>query len=261
MRQTESVHMSSNRFQDQVVFITGGASGLGLAAARRFAAEGAIIAIADLNTEAAETAAAEFPGAIAITVDVSQADQVAAAFAAAREKLGTVDVIFNNAGIDGKQQRLHEMDLENWDLVSRINGDGAFFVLKYGIAALLTSGGGNVVSTTSTVGLAAQVNIAPYSFTKGGLVNLTKSAAVEYAKDNIRINAVAPTAVRTPLVEHFIDSADDPKAMRELMENFNPIPGMPTPDDVADAVLFLASNEAKWITGHTLPVDGGYLAR
>jgi NAD(P)-dependent dehydrogenase (short-subunit alcohol dehydrogenase family) len=92
-------------------------------------------------------------------------------------------------------------------------------------------------------------------------VNLTRSAAVEYAKDNIRINAVAPTAVRTPLVEHFIDSADDPTAMRELMENFNPIPGMPTPDDVADAVLFLASDEAKWITGHTLPVDGGYLAR
>jgi NAD(P)-dependent dehydrogenase (short-subunit alcohol dehydrogenase family) len=253
--------MSSNRFQDQVVFITGGASGLGLAAARRFAAEGATIAIADLNTEAAETAAAEFAGAIAVTVDVSKAEQVEAAFETAMAKLGTVDVIFNNAGIDGKQQRLHEMDLKNWDLVSRINGDGAFFVLKYGIAALLASGGGNVVSTTSTVGLAAQVNIAPYSFTKGGLVNLTKSAAVEYAKDNIRINAVAPTAVRTPLVEHFIDSADDPEAMRELMENFNPIPGMPTPDDVADAVLFLASNEAKWITGHTLPVDGGYLAR
>jgi NAD(P)-dependent dehydrogenase (short-subunit alcohol dehydrogenase family) len=255
------VRLNSNGFQDQVVFITGGASGLGLAAARRFAAEGATIAIADLNTEAAETAAAKFAGAIAITVDVSRPEQVEAAFQTAMEKLGKVNVIFNNAGIDGKQQRLHEMDLTNWDLVSRVNGDGAFFVLKYGIAALLASGGGNVVSTASTVGLAAQEHISPYSFTKGGLVNLTKSAAVEYAKDNIRINAVAPTAVRNPLVEHFIDSAEDPKAMHELMENFNPIPGMPTPDDVADAVLFLASNEATWITGHTLPVDGGYLAR
>ena len=253
--------MSNSRFDQKVVFITGGASGLGAATATKFAAEGAKVVIADVNTAGATAFAATLPDALAVTTDTSDAESVEAAFATAIAHYGHIDVIFNNAGIDGKQQKLHEMDVANWNRVRSINGDGVFYVLKYGIAALLANGGGNVVNTSSTAGLTAQDNISAYTFAKSGIVGLTRSAAVEYAKENIRVNAIAPTAVLTPLVQNFIDTAADPKAMQEHMVSMNPIPGMPTPADVADSVLFLASDEAKWITGHTLPIDGGYVAR
>ncbi|MFC4148566.1 SDR family NAD(P)-dependent oxidoreductase [Micromonospora mangrovi] len=249
------------RFQDRVAFVTGGASGLGAATARRFAAEGAKVVIADINIEGAEQVAAGLPDAYAVTVDTGEAVSVEQGIADAMQRYGRIDVIFNNAGIDGRQQPLHEMDVENWERVRRINGDGVFFVLKYGIEALLHGGGGSVVNTSSTTALAAQENISPYTFTKAGIVGLTRSAAIEYAARNVRVNAVAPTVVMTPLVEHFIDTAPDPAQMRRQMESFNPKPGIPTPDDVAGVVAFLASDDAAWITGHTIPIDGGYVAR
>lgn len=243
------------------MFVTGGASGLGEATARRFAAEGARVVVADINAEGAERVAASLPDGYAVTVDTGEATSVEQAVADAMRRYGRIDVIFNNAGIDGRQQPLHEMDVDNWEKVRRVNGDGVFFVLRYGIRALLQGGGGAVVNTSSTTGLAAQENISPYTFTKAGIVGLTRSAAIEYAARGVRVNAVAPTVVMTPLVEHFIDSAPDPAQMRRQMESFNPKPGIPTPDDVAGVVLFLASDDAAWITGHTIPVDGGYVAR
>ncbi|MBY8871638.1 SDR family oxidoreductase [Micromonospora sp. PLK6-60] len=249
------------RFQDKVVFVTGGASGLGAATARRFAAEGAKVVVADINRDGAEQVAAELPDGWAVGVDTGEAASVEQGVADAMQRYGRLDVIFNNAGIDGQQQPLHEMDVANWERVRRINGDGVFHVLRYGIAAMLRGGGGAVVNTSSTTALAAQENISPYTFTKAGIVGLTRSAAIEYAARGIRVNAVAPTVVMTPLVEHFIDSAPDPGQMRRQMEAFNPKPGIPTPDDVAGVVLFLASDDAAWITGHTIPIDGGYVAR
>jgi NAD(P)-dependent dehydrogenase (short-subunit alcohol dehydrogenase family) len=249
------------RFRDKVVFITGGASGLGAAAARRFAAEGARVVIADIDTERAGQVAAELPDALAVTVDTGEATSVEQAIAEAMQRYGRIDVIFNNAGIDGKQQPLHEMELANWERVRRINGDGVFYVLRFGIEAMLRGGGGAIVNTSSTAGLTAQDNISPYTFAKAGIVGLTRSAAVEYAARNIRVNAVAPTVVMTPLVENFIQGAPDPAEMRTRMESFNPKPGLPTPEDVAAVVAFLASDDAAWVTGHTVPVDGGYVAR
>ncbi|MFU8870835.1 SDR family NAD(P)-dependent oxidoreductase [Micromonospora sp. SL4-19] len=249
------------RFQDKVAFITGGASGLGAAAARRFAGEGAKVVIADIDAEGAERVAAGLPDAYAVRVDTGEATSVEQGIADAMQRYGRIDVIFNNAGIDGQQQALHEMDVANWERVRRINGDGVFFVLRYGIDAMLRGGGGAIVNTSSTTALAAQENISPYTFTKAGIVGLTRSAAIEYAARGIRVNAVAPTVVMTPLVEHFIDTAPDPGQMRRQMESFNPKPGIPTPDDVAGVVLFLASDDAAWITGHTIPIDGGYVAR
>ncbi|MBO4208886.1 SDR family NAD(P)-dependent oxidoreductase [Micromonospora echinofusca] len=249
------------RFQDRVVFVTGGASGLGEAAARRFAGEGARVVVADIDADGARRVAASLPDARAVTMDTGDARAVEQGIADALMHYGRIDVIFNNAGIDGRQQPLHEMDLDNWERVRRVNGDGVFHVLKYGIEALLRNPGGSVVNTSSTTALAAQENISPYTFTKAGIVGLTRSAAIEYAARGVRVNAVAPTVVMTPLVEHFIESADDPAAMRQRMESFNPMPGMPTPDDVAGVVAFLASDDARWITGHTVPIDGGYVAR
>jgi NAD(P)-dependent dehydrogenase (short-subunit alcohol dehydrogenase family) len=249
------------RFAGKVAFVTGGGSGLGEAAAQRLAAEGAQVVVADIDEAAARRVADGLPGALAVGVDVSDAASVRAAVDLTVEQAGRLDVVFNNAGIPGAQQPLHEMDVENWDRVRAVDGDGIFYVLKYAIAALLRSGGGSIVNTSSTAGLTGQVNISPYTFAKAGIVGLTRSAAVEYAALGIRVNAIAPTVVWTPLVENFANSAPDPAAMREAMQNYNPVPGIPTAQDVAAAVAFLLADDARWITGHTLPIDGGYCAR
>lgn len=249
------------RFENTVLFATGGASGLGAATARRFADEGANVVLGDINSAAANDLAASLPDAIAVPVDAADAASVEQAIAAAVGHYGRIDVIFNNAGIEGRQQPLHEMTIDNWQQVTAVNGDGVFYVLKYGIDAMLKTGGGVVINTTSTAGLIGQENISPYTFTKAGIVGLTRAAAVEYAARGIRVNAVAPTVAMTRLVRRFIDGAADPVEMRERLESFNPIPGIPEPADVAGVVAFLASDDARWITGVTLPIDGGYTAR
>ena len=249
------------RFEDKVLFVTGGASGLGAATARRFADEGARVVVADINEEGACEYADSLPDAIAVAVDTADPASVHRAIGAAVERYGRIDVIFNNAGIEGEQTALHEMTVDNWQRVTSVNGDGVFHVLKYGIEAMLETGGGAVINTSSTAGLTAQDNISPYTFTKAGIVGLTRSAAVEYAARGIRVNAVAPTVVMTPLVRRFIENAADPAEMLQRMESFNPIPGIVEPEDVAALVAFLASDDARWITGVTIPIDGGYCAR
>src|SRR3954454_1557795 len=163
------------RFEGKVLFATGGASGLGGAAGQRVAGEGAKVVVADIDGAAAETFAASLPDALAVTVDCADADSVRAAIATAVDHFGRIDVIFNNAGIEGLQQPLHEMDLDNWRKVTGVNGDGVFFVLRYGIEAMLQTGGGSIVNTSSTAGLSAQENISPYTFTKAGIVGLTRA--------------------------------------------------------------------------------------
>jgi NAD(P)-dependent dehydrogenase (short-subunit alcohol dehydrogenase family) len=245
------------RFDNKVLFVTGGASGLGAATARRFADEGARVAIADINEEAAREYAGSLPDAVALAVDTADPASVARAIQSAVAHYGRIDVIFNNAGIEGEQTALHEMTVDNWQRVTSINGDGVFYVLKHGIEAMLETGGGAVINTSSTAGLTAQDNISPYTFTKAGIVGLTRSAAVEYAARGIRVNAIAPTVVMTPLVRRFIENAADPAEMLQRMESFNPMPGIVQPEDVAALVAFLASDDARWITGITVPIDGG----
>lgn len=249
------------RFENKVLFVTGGASGLGAATARRFADEGAKVAIADINEEAGREYAGSLPDAVALAVDTADPASVARAIQSAVAHYGQIDVIFNNAGIEGEQAGLHEMTVDNWNRVTSVNGDGVFYVLKYGIEAMLETGGGAVINTSSTAGLTAQDNISPYTFTKAGIVGLTRSAAVEYAARGIRVNAIAPTVVMTPLVRRFIENAADPVEMLRRMESFNPMPGIVQPEDVAALVAFLASDDARWITGVTIPIDGGYCAR
>ena len=251
----------NGRFEGKVAFVTGGASGLGAAAAQRFSDEGAQVAVADIDGAAAEKLAASLRNGYAVQLDTSDAESVARGVADAVEHFGRLDVVFNNAGITGVQQILHELDVEDWNRVRAVNGDGIFYVMKYAIEAMLRTGGGSIVNTSSTAGLTGQLNISAYTFAKAGIVGLTRSAAIEYAKQNIRVNAIAPTVVWTPLVQRFAESAPDPVAMRALMENYNPMPGIPTAEDVAALVAFLASDEARWITGHTVPIDGGYVAQ
>ena len=244
-----------------MAFVTGGASGLGRAAAERFAREGARVLVADIERGGAEALAATLPDATAVEVDTSDPEAVDRAFEVALETYGHIDVLFNNAGIVGPQMPLHETTDQAWRQVMAVNSDGAFHVLRRGIRAMLAGRGGAIVNTSSSTGLAGKPNMAPYSFSKAGLVGLTRAAAIEYAEQGIRVNAVAPTAVMTELVAGHIARAPDPDAMRRLLESQTPIPGMPTPEDVAAVVAFLASDDARWITGHTLPIDGGFHAR
>jgi len=249
------------RFQGKVAFVTGGASGLGAAAAARFGREGAAVVVADIDEDGARRVAEALPDGFAVAVDTADASSVQAAVRRAVEHYGRIDVVFNNAGIVGQQLPLHELPVDDWRKIRAVDGDGIFHVMKYCIAAMLATGGGSIVNTSSTAGLTGQLNISPYTFAKAGVVGLTRSAAIEYAAANIRVNAIAPTVVWTPLVERFTQSAPDPAAMRAALENYNPMPGIPLAEDVAAVVAFLASDEARWITGHTLPIDGGYCAQ
>lgn len=248
------------RFQGKVAFVTGGASGLGAAAATRLAREGAKVVVADIDEDGARRLGG-LPDAFAVTVDTADASSVETAVRRAVDHYGRINVVFNNAGVAGAQRPLHELPVDDWRKVRGINGNGVFYVMKYCIAEMLKTGGGSIVNTSSTAGLTGQVNISPYTFAKAGLIGLTRSAAIEYAAKNIRVNAIAPTVVWTPLVERFAQTAPDPAAMRAAMEKYNPMPGIPLPEDIAAAVAFLASDEARWITGHTLPIDGGYCAQ
>jgi NAD(P)-dependent dehydrogenase (short-subunit alcohol dehydrogenase family) len=185
---------------------------------------------------------------------------VTRAFALALDAYGYIDVLFNNAGVVGPQMPLHETTDQAWRQVMAVNADGAFHVLREGLKAMVEGRGGAIVNTSSSTGLAGKPNMTPYSFSKAGLVGLTRAAAIEYAEQGIRVNAIAPTAVMTDLVAGHIARAPDPEAMRRLLESQTPMPGMPTPEDVAAVVAFLASDDARWITGHTLPIDGGFHA-
>ena len=249
------------RFEGKVAFVTGGASGLGRAAAERFAREGARVIVADLDGSGAEAVAATLPDALAVHVDTADGAAVDRSFEVALEAFGRIDAIFNNAGVVGPQLPLHQTTDDAWRKVMAVNADGAFHVLRRGLAALLAGRGGAIINTASSTGLAGKPNMAPYSFSKAGLVGLTRAAAIEYAAHGIRVNAIAPTAVMTEMVAGHIARAPDPDAMRRLLETQTPIPGMPTPEDVAAVVAFLASDDARWITGHTLPIDGGFHAQ
>ncbi len=251
----------ARRFVGKIAYVTGGASGLGRAAVDRFAHEGAIVVVADIDGEGAEVVASGFEDALAVQVDTADAHAVDRSFAEALATFGRVDVIFNNAGVVGPQTPLHETTDDTWRRVMAVNADGAFHVLRRGIAAMLERGGGAIVNAASSTGLAGKPNLTPYSFSKAGLIGLTRAAAIEYAAHGIRVNAVAPTAVMTDLLAGHIARAADPDAMRRMLESQTPMPGLPAPEDVAAAVAFLASDDARWITGHTLPIDGGFHAR
>ncbi|MGH6617145.1 SDR family NAD(P)-dependent oxidoreductase [Sphingomonas sp.] len=245
----------------KTVLITGGASGLGKAMVERFAEEGSNVVIADLSEEAGTTIAAAAGGAF-VKTNVTDPASVEAAVAFAVERFGRLDVMVNNAGIESLQAPMHECTIDNWLKVIDVNLSGVFYGMKYAIAQFVRQGGGgNVVNTSSVAGLVGFQNIPPYSASKAAVSNLTREGAIEYGPMNIRVNAVAPTAVMTELNQRIVDTSDDPAAMLHYIQTLNPLAGMPVPEDVAAAVAFLASDDARFISGAILPVDGGYTAR
>ena len=251
-----------SRLAGKLAIVTGGARGLGEAICRRFVAEGCKVVVMDVDAETGASLVKELGAADCIKVDVSDQGSVAAAFQLFCERHERLDILVNNAGVVGEQKPLAEQSDEEWQRIMRVNLDGAFYVLRAALNIMLKQDtSGCIVNMASICGLIGWKNIGPYTATKGALVSLTRSTAIEYGKKNIRVNALAPTAVLTPMVKEFIDKSPDPKKSLADMEMMNPLPGVPLPEDIAAAALFLASDESRYINGVTLPIDGGYTAR
>ncbi|WP_328559769.1 glucose 1-dehydrogenase [Streptomyces coelicoflavus] len=243
--------------------ITGAAQGIGAAIARLFAAQGATVVIADINEDGGRKTAATITEnggeALFVATDVTSASDLDAAVRAAVTACGRLDVAINNAGIEEQGGApLHELTEETWDKLIAVNLKGVWLSMKAEITQMLAQGGGTIVNMASVAGLVGlPLGIADYSAAKGGVVALTRTAAVEYAKQGIRINAVCPGVVRTALLDQAITAGmfTEPEAAA-----LHPTGALITPEDVAQTFLYLASDASKHVTGHALPVDAGMTA-
>ncbi|HEY3289350.1 MAG TPA: glucose 1-dehydrogenase [Anaerolineae bacterium] len=245
-------------FKGKTVLITGGASGMGRATALRFAEVGANVVIADINEAGGDETvrlirmqSVDAP-ALFVHTDVSQSAQVEAAVSAAVKAYGRLDCAFNNAGVSTRAP-MHELSEEAWERVLSIDLKGVWLCLKYEIASMLQNGGGAIVNNASVLGLVGgNWQNSPYIAAKHGVVGLTQAAALEYGKNGIRVNAVCPGTIDTPLLS--------PGSAQRYLQ-YHPIGRIGQPDEVAQVVVFLCSSGASFITGHALAVDGGWLAQ
>jgi NAD(P)-dependent dehydrogenase (short-subunit alcohol dehydrogenase family) len=245
---------------DKVVVITGGGNGIGRAASQHFAAAGAIACVVDRDGQSAKQVAdaivATGGRAAHFAVDVTDEDAMKVAFATIAETFGGIDVLVNNAGI-AIRAAATELSLEDWNSVVAVNMTAMFLAARLAVQHM-SRGGGAMVNTASIMGLSGGLypNVA-YQTTKGGVVNMTRALALEWAPRGVRVNAVAPTFVRTNFIKAMLE---DPERMATIAQA-TPLGRLAEPEEIADAILFLASPAAAMITGAILPVDGGFLAR
>jgi NAD(P)-dependent dehydrogenase (short-subunit alcohol dehydrogenase family) len=247
------------RLNKKIAIVTGGGSGIGRAAAVRFAKEGATVAVADINSIMGEETVSlikEAGGeAIFVKTDVADSEQIKQLIQITSNTFGGLHIMFNNAGIGNSEVRSVDLAEEEWDRVVDINLKGVFLGIKYAVPEISKSGGGSIINTSSLLGLKGQKYMAAYNASKAGVVVLTKNAALEYGKYNIRVNAIAPGVIDTKIIENW--KQNDRKW--PIISRANALGRIGTPEEVANAVLFLASDEASFITGTTLSVDGGGL--
>ena len=247
---------SMRRFEGQVVAISGAASGIGAAAARRFAAEGARLALCDLRDDRLEEVAADLPGEVfARAVDVSDGEAYAAFIDAAADRFGRLDVLANNAGI-GCFGHVDEITPEAWRRTFAVDLDAVFFGSRAALPHLRASRG-SIVNTASISGLFADAGLVAYNVAKAGVVNLTRNMAVDHAPDGVRVNCVCPGGVGTPMLNAHL--RDD--AIMQEYARLVPLGRVAAPEEMAAAIAFLASKDASYITGHALVVDGGVTAQ
>lgn len=255
------------RLEDKVSVITGAASGIGKATALVFAREGAKVMCADVNAEGAEAVArliADTGGeAASVRVDVAQEAEVQEMISQTVARWGRLDVLYNNAGI-GFGMPVTQVPESEWDRLMDINLKGVFLGCKHAIPEMLKNGGGAIVSTASDAGLIGTAMLSPYCASKGGVVLFTKSLAVEWGAQGIRVNCVCPGVIRTPILDPFLQQAQAAGASAEevwaRMARAHPLGRVGEPEEVGKAVAFLASDEASFITGVALSVDGGFAA-
>jgi NAD(P)-dependent dehydrogenase (short-subunit alcohol dehydrogenase family) len=237
------------RVRDKVAIITGGGSGIGAAASRLLQQEGARVVILDTKAPVEPP----FEEAVCLTTDVRSEDEVQRAIEFVAHKFGCVDVLVNNAGV-ALRQSVGEADVASWDEVMAVNVRGAFLCSKQALRFMPRNG--SIIHMASVTGITGVRGRGSYSASKGALVALTKTMAMDYAERQIRVNCICPGFVRTP----FIKTITNDEARRDRLTAMHPLGRLGEPEDIANAVLFLASDESSWITGHALVVDGGFSA-
>ncbi|MYL39658.1 SDR family NAD(P)-dependent oxidoreductase [Halobacillus litoralis] len=243
----------------KVAIVTGGSMGLGRSAALRLAEEGVNISVVDVNEEAGEETVKLVkeigPDAIFVQADVSKAAEVKKYVDETVEKFGTIDYFFNNAGISGSGKYYLDTDIEEIEKIININLMGSMYGIRYVAEVMMKNGGGAIVNTASSAGVIGQTTVVTYSATKHALVGITKSMAAEYAKDGLRINAVAPGPTETQMVASYFEANPE---MKKSAESGIPQQRLGTPEEVAELVNFLLTSKAQYINGEVIRIDGGF---
>lgn len=253
----------AKRFQDKVALITGAAGGIGRAAAERLASEGARIAAVDLAGQPLDEIAARVRAlgadALAVAADVTKSEDVVRAFADATRRFGGVDLLFNNAGIEGPVVPFEEYPDDEFDKVMAVNVRGAFLCLKHALPAMRARGGGSIVNTSSVAGLTGNPLIPAYITSKHALIGLTRSAALAGAADGIRVNAICPAPIETRMMRSLESgfAPGSPESLKSMLTMQIPLGRYGAPEDVAALTAFLLSDDARFITGAIYPIDGG----
>jgi NAD(P)-dependent dehydrogenase (short-subunit alcohol dehydrogenase family) len=244
----------AGRLQAKAAVVTGGCSGIGLATVRRFAEEGARVVVADIDDDLGHQLAGQL-GILYVHADVTDAGEVADLFARTKESFGSVDVLFNNAGISPPQDgSILEVDIATWRRVHEVNLTSVYLCCKAALPYMVEGRGGSIVNNSSVVAVIGAADQISYSASKGGVLSMSRELAVEFARDGVRVNAICPGPVSTPLLEEYF--AKEPGHARTRLERI-PLGRFARPEEVADAVVFLASDESSYITASTLMVDGG----
>ena len=246
----------SNRLQGKVALITGAAAGFGEAMARQFVEEGACVLLADLAGEVADKIAAELGStAAACQVDVSSKKETERMIELACQKFGKLNILVNNAGFSNRNCPMEEVDEDTFDRIFNVNAKAIYFSVKQVVPEFIKQGGGSIINTASTAGLRPRPGLTWYNASKGWVITATKSLAAELAKHNIRVNALCPVAGETGMLPLFL--GEDTPERREQFRATVPLGRLSQPKDIANAALWLASDEAEFITGVALEVDGG----
>jgi NAD(P)-dependent dehydrogenase (short-subunit alcohol dehydrogenase family) len=254
------------RIANKVALVTGGALGIGAAACRMLAREGAAVAVTDLHEregrEVVEQITAAGGQARFWALDVTDEPAVAQVCRSVAETFGKLDVLVNNAGIAGVNKPTDEISAEEWDQVMNVNVRGVFFCTKHAIPYLRQAGGGSIINLSSIYGLISAPDIPPYHASKGAVRLMTKTDALLYASERIRVNSVHPGYIWTPLVAELArQSPEGEAAFRRELDSRHPLGHVGEPDDIAAGILYLASDESKFVTGSELVIDGGYTAQ
>jgi NAD(P)-dependent dehydrogenase (short-subunit alcohol dehydrogenase family) len=254
------------RLRNKVAIVTGAALGIGRATAILLSREGAKVALTDLRDndgkELVQTIESDGCQAAYWHLDVAREKQVKHVFEKIHERFGEIDILVNNAGIAGADKPTHQITEQEWDLVQAVNVKGVFFCTKHVIAFMRKGGGGSIINLSSIYGLIGAADVPPYHASKGAVRLMTKNDALLYAKDRIRVNSVHPGYIWTPMVESIgKKSGQSMEAFRRQIDALHPLGHIGEPDDIAYGILYLASDESKFVTGSELVIDGGYTAR
>lgn len=241
--------------KEKVAIVTGGCSGIGLATAKKIIQNGGLVAVVDKNEEIDQIVSQLGSNVLGIKCDVSNEEEVKRCVQSVVEHYGHIDYLVANAGIGGGASKPHEVSLEEWNKVVSVNQTGIFLMNKYVIAEMLKSGSGSIVNTSSMYGLVGSTTSFAYSATKGAINQMTRSLALTYARDHIRVNAIAPGYVDTPILSQV------PQDIKDVMANQLPIGRLGEAEEIASLICYLLSDEASFITGAIVPIDGGYTAQ